>query len=107
VRKHLLAAAFGAGLACGAVGADTVYVSTVGHDHWSGRLDAPALDGRDGPFATLERAQRALRELGGGEVVLRAGLYELMAPLVLKAEDSGKAWFSHRLSRCCWRRGAH
>jgi len=54
-----------------------------------------APDGRDmnpgtmeKPFATLRRAQEALRQKRG-EVFLRGGTYHLSAPLVFNAEDSG------------------
>jgi hypothetical protein len=67
--------------------AATFYVSPEGNDAWSG--EKAHLANGDGPFATLARAQRALRIAGGGEVVLAAGIYELAEPLVLGPEDSG------------------
>ena len=39
------------------------YVSTKGDDRWSGTLPEPNLSKSDGPFLTLSRAQKAVREL--------------------------------------------
>jgi parallel beta-helix repeat protein len=73
------------------------YVSTTGRDSWSGRLADPKSDGTDGPFATLERARDAIRELRGklGElpreitVELRGGEYFRDATFTLTAHDGG------------------
>ena len=46
------------------------YVSLQGNDGWSGTLAAPMVDGTDGPFATLERARDAIRELKGDKGLL-------------------------------------
>ncbi len=67
-----------------------LYISLEGNDAWSGRLAEP--DGKDGPFATLERARDEIRKLKpkkGALVELRQGLYPLDKAFVLKAEDSG------------------
>jgi len=40
-----------------------LYVSPAGHDGWSGTLDAPSADGRDGPLATIGRARDMLRAM--------------------------------------------
>jgi hypothetical protein len=45
---------------------------------------------REKPFATLQRAQSALRQKRG-DVFLRGGTYYLSAPLVFTREDSGSA----------------
>lgn len=92
------------------------YVSPQGNDLWSGTLPAPNADKSDGPFATLERAQKAVRELknsvyfpkdppvetrwigsphplGRGKdilVYLRGGTYSLQQPLVFYPEDAGE-----------------
>ncbi|MBN1464179.1 right-handed parallel beta-helix repeat-containing protein [candidate division KSB1 bacterium] len=92
------------------------YVSPVGNDTWSGMLDSPNADRTDGPFATLGRAQKAVRELkqkvytpkttpvetryigsphefGRGKdilVLLREGYYTLEAPLIFGPEDGGE-----------------
>jgi len=39
------------------------YISPAGNDGWSGRLARPNATSTDGPFATLERARDAVREL--------------------------------------------
>ena len=78
------------------------YVATNGDDTWSGLLDAPHTDGKDGPFATLARARDAVRQLkvthDGGlvaavEVQVRGGTYHLGEPLRLSGGDSGMARF--------------
>ena len=75
------------------------YVATNGNDSWSGKLSAPNAEGTDGPFATLDRARRAVGELkkagalaGRDEPVnvqVRGGTYYLSVPLVFSAADSG------------------
>ena len=72
------------------------YVATNGNDAWAGKLSAPNAAGTDGPFATLEQARDALRQLKAAErlkapvtVMIRGGTYPLSAPLVLAPEDSG------------------
>lgn len=73
------------------------FVSPEGDDRWSGRLDAPNAAKSDGPFATLERARDAVREIkrtgglpmGGVEVEVRGGRYVCAKPLALTADDSG------------------
>jgi len=44
----------------------TFYVAPQGNDQWSGRIATPSADGRDGPFATLERARDAVRQTRAG-----------------------------------------
>ena len=39
------------------------YVATNGSDSWSGTLAIPNTDKSDGPFATIEKAQEAVRKL--------------------------------------------
>jgi hypothetical protein len=70
------------------------FVSPRGNDTWSGKLADPG--DSDGPFATLERARQAVRELRKMQqaprsvrVVLRGGTYFLDSPLELGPEDSG------------------
>jgi hypothetical protein len=65
------------------------YVSPRGNDSWSG-------ESIDKPFATVQRARDAIRELKKDRgltkpvtVYLRGGLYELNETLVFKPEDSG------------------
>src|SRR5262245_43344170 len=70
------------------------FVSPRGNDEWSGRLADPA--NNNGPFATVDRARRAVRALladhrspRGVRVVLRGGTYFLDAPLEFGPDDSG------------------
>ncbi len=73
------------------------YVATDGSDAWSGRLARPNEDGTDGPFATLERAQKAVRELKSANassekalvVEVAGGEYELNGTLTFTTEDGG------------------
>ena len=76
------------------------YVAPSGNDGWSGKLEKHNADKTDGPFATLQRARDAVRELKhlqGGilkqpvTVLVRGGTYFLPKPLVFTPEDSGKA----------------
>lgn len=70
------------------------YVSVSGSDSWSGMLAAPNEQRSDGPFATLERARDAVRELKKQKltdlvVLVREGTYQLSRTLVFGLEDSG------------------
>lgn len=77
-------------------GADTeanFYISPIGSDQWSGTLDAPDAAASDGPFATLQRARDAIRELGGRPskdvvVHIREGTYRLNKTVVFGMQDS-------------------
>lgn len=76
--------------------APTFYVATTGNDAWSGKLPEINAEKSDGPFATLNAARDALRELrknsdfdGPATVQVRGGLYWLTDPFSLQAEDSG------------------
>lgn len=78
----------------------TLSVSTNGDDAWSGRLAEPNTDCTDGPFASVERARDAVRELkrqqGGAlwqpvTVCVSGGTLFLNQPLQLTHEDSGTA----------------
>ena len=92
------------------------YVATNGNDSWSGTLAETNSSKTDGPFATLKRAQLAVRELkakvffpkdepvekrwigsphplGRGKdilVYIRKGFYSLSEPLVFSAVDGGE-----------------
>ncbi|GBC94525.1 hypothetical protein HRbin16_00309 [bacterium HR16] len=76
-----------------------IYVSPRGNDAWSGTLPAPNRQRTDGPFATLERARDAIRDLkrqgrlprGGVTVWLRGGTYFRQQPFALTVEDGGTA----------------
>lgn len=67
----------------------TLYVSPQGRDDWPGT--------RGSPFATVQRARDALRELraagraaGAATIYLRGGMHVLPETLALGAEDSGR-----------------
>lgn len=96
-------------------GAD-FYVAADGNDSWSGTLAAPNRQKTDGPFATMVKAQEAVRELkkivykdkqepvekrwigsphkfGEGRdilVLVRGGTYLLSEPLKFEPEDGGQ-----------------
>ena len=80
----------------GLTGCEEFYVATNGNDSWSGTRPEPNKDHTDGPFATLERARDAVRELKKKgplketvTVAIRKGTYYLDKPFELTAEDSG------------------
>ncbi|HRP30383.1 MAG TPA: DUF1349 domain-containing protein [Agriterribacter sp.] len=92
------------------------YVSPNGNDQWSGMRATPNVDGTDGPFRTIERAQKAVRQLkskvfkakdipvqsayigsphplGSGRdilVYIRGGMYSLNKPLLFEPADGGE-----------------
>ncbi len=92
------------------------YVAVNGNDAWSGTLAEPNADNSDGPFSTIERAQKAVRELkkqvytkkeppietrfigsphpyGKGRdilVFIRGGIYPMNKPLEFDANDGGE-----------------
>ena len=94
VALGMLAALFGAH-AWGAPAA--FHVSPEGNDTWTGQIAAPNEAGTDGPFASVARAQEAVRALNaqgrlpedGAEIVFQPGDYFLDTPVDLKTEDSG------------------
>lgn len=71
------------------------YVALDGDDAWSGTLPAPDEGRTDGPFATIPRAQEAVRATkaegpqGPIRVLVRGGTHYLPATIVLGPEDSG------------------
>jgi parallel beta-helix repeat protein len=77
----------------------TLFVASGGNDAWSGTLAAPNAAGSDGPFASLDRARDAIRQMktagplprGGVTVWLRGGRYALARTFKLGAEDGGTA----------------
>jgi len=84
----------------GKVGAEmsdvTFYVASNGNDEWSGKFAEPDSAETDGPFATLERARDAIRDLkkagelkASATVFVRGGIYEFTQTLKLDAQDSG------------------
>ena len=73
------------------------YVATDGNDDWSGKWKSPNPTKTDGPFATLDRARSAVRELKADSekrdivVLIRGGKY-CLSETVLRREF-------HRTSR--------
>lgn len=73
------------------------FVATNGNDQWSGKLAEPKADKTDGPFASFERAQQAVRELKKSQanrdaaivVAIRGGTYWLQSPISFGPDDSG------------------
>lgn len=73
------------------------FVATTGNDAWSGRQAIPNKDFSDGPFASWERVQRAIRELRLQfpqlnrpiKVIFDDGTYWLTKPIIFTPEDSG------------------
>lgn len=73
------------------------YVASNGDDSWSGEIAQPRENQTNGPFATLQRAQAAVRALKAEEpnrtrpivVMVRGGTYFLTKPLTFAPEDSG------------------
>ncbi|MDC0584723.1 right-handed parallel beta-helix repeat-containing protein [Bacteroidales bacterium] len=69
------------------------YVSTTGNDGWSGTLASPNNAQTDGPFATLDRARKAVRELKSTKqddisVYIRGGRYFLSETVIFNLEDA-------------------
>jgi hypothetical protein len=75
------------------------YIATNGNDTWSGKLAAPNKHNTDGPFATISRAQSAIRSVAQAEsplqgpftVAVRGGVYKLANPITFGPADSGTA----------------
>ena len=88
-----------AGSGCSAVAPEAshkaiFYVSPAGCDDWSGTLSEPDGQGTDGPFATVQRARDAVRDLKKRKsadivVLIREGTYQLEKTVVFGLEDSG------------------
>ena len=86
---------------CGTASKTSVefHVSPNGNDNWTGLAAERQGSGSDGPFATLERAQAAVRELkqggkkptGGVSVIIHDGVYNRKESLSFGSEDSGTA----------------
>lgn len=69
------------------------YVSTVGNDQWSGKLSEPNEARTDGPFATVNRAKKAVRLIKKDLyrnifVLIRGGEYQLASIEVFTTLDS-------------------
>ncbi|MCM8532629.1 MAG: right-handed parallel beta-helix repeat-containing protein [Lentisphaeraceae bacterium] len=71
------------------------YIAKNGSDNWSGTLNKPNKQKTDGPFASLEKARDAVRELKKTHtkdilVLIRDGLYQFDQTVVFSLQDSGK-----------------
>ena len=69
------------------------YVAPNGSDQWSGTLTEPDDANSDGPFATLERARDAVRDLKKTRaedivVLIRGGTYRLNETVVFELKDA-------------------
>jgi len=73
----------------------TFHISVDGDDRWSGTLAQPNATRTDGPFASLDRARKALRAIETKSqplrVLLRGGTYPLTDTVRFDAADSGSA----------------
>ncbi len=76
----------------------TFYVSPNGNDRWSGTLPAYNEQKSDGPFATIEGARDAIRQMKAEQgltepvtVMLRGGTYFLDRTIVFDNQDYGTA----------------
>ena len=95
--RYLAGTLVGTLLGMGGLLAQDFYVAPDGNDGWSGKLAAPNEARTDGPFATIARAQQAVRELREKEpdrqtpivVSIRGGRYFLSQPLRFTPADSG------------------
>lgn len=72
------------------------YVSPDGSDSWSGTLAESNEQQTDGPFATLERARDAVRELKRSKksditAQIRGGIYRIDKTVVFGLQDSGQS----------------
>ncbi len=88
----LAASSLLAGAAHAAISSRVFYVAPNGRDTWTGLRPSANAAKTDGPFATVERAQQAVRRLPKtrpNRVVLRGGLYPLKKPLQFGPDDSG------------------
>src|SRR3954468_3774756 len=78
------------------------FIAPNGNDAWSGGLASPNRQRMDGPFATVARALRAVRENRArgieqdGNIVIRGGVYFLDKPLVIGPEDTGVVLSAYR-----------
>jgi hypothetical protein len=87
----------GAAASLAAEPAADLFVAPQGNDAWSGRLAAPNAEKTDGPLATVDRAQKLVRELKSKEpdrqkpivVMIRGGDYYLGQTIAFGPEDSG------------------
>jgi hypothetical protein len=83
------------------------FVATDGQDNWSGKLPAPNASGSDGPFARIERARNAIRDIKGARpgneylpgpitVMVRKGTYYLDKTLIFGGREKGAGKWNRR-----------
>lgn len=71
----------------------TFYVAANGRDAWSGTRAEPNANNSDGPFRSLARCQRAMRDSASvNACTIRGGTYTVTATLNLTSADDGEAW---------------
>ncbi|HEX2971581.1 MAG TPA: right-handed parallel beta-helix repeat-containing protein [Tepidisphaeraceae bacterium] len=79
------------------------YVAPNGNDQWSGKHAAPTADKSDGPFATIQQAQKAARNLWAQHpessrpvtVLVRGGTYSIREPLVFNQADCNTTYAAY------------
>ncbi len=77
---------------------NALFIAPFGNDSWSGKLAEPNKNETDGPFATFQKAQEAIREskktsevpANGVTVYVREGYYSISKTIKLTKEDSGE-----------------
>jgi len=75
------------------------YVAADGNDQWSGKLAARNADGTDGPFASMDRALRAVSEVRAAQparktpvaIAVRGGVHKISSTIQITPEHSGTA----------------
>lgn len=80
--------------------AETLYVSPVGRDAWSGQLAIPNAEATDGPLAGLAGARDVVRRIKSAgplsqpiRVIVADGTYSISQPIVFEPADSGTDTF--------------
>jgi hypothetical protein len=76
-----------------------IFVATNGDDGWSGQLEKPTPDRRDGPVATIQAALKLVRDIrrsgakGPDEVIimLRGGTHSIRTPVLIQPEHTGES----------------
>jgi hypothetical protein len=72
------------------------YVSTLGNDSWSGKLEIPNNTKTDGPFRTIIKAQEEVRKIKNTTqansiaIIFRSGEYEIQKTIEFNEADGGK-----------------
>ena len=81
--------------------ANHFFISTLGNDKWSGKLEQPDADKTDGPWASVNKAKEMIREAKfRGEISepvtvwIRGGRYPVSETLVFGPDDSAPVTYS-------------